>query len=384
MRSHMRGRLTRGGRPAYVQGYSFDRSRAMPSFSPLVVARPASRDRRGGDRRRGERRRADAWARWVRRGAWGVVVCGVALLALRLVWPALVVDLPRTETRTLTVGGRVRSYRLHHPAAWDPEQPLPLVLAFHGHTGTGRILEYESDLDAAADRARVLVAYPEGVPRFPVLAHVPLIGNALAGLTRTWNVGTCCAPASTSQVNDVAFAAAVVRTLAAEGSVDQTRVYATGFSIGGTLALKLARDRAGLAAAVASVEGTMPDVPCTPAAPTPVWLVRGGEDAELRADLAENREQGGRFRFAESMRVALAFWARRNGCTGPVVRRTQPRVTTEAYAGCAGTLAAAQFLVHGNAHAWPGGRQPWLLAPHPAPGVPLSRWLLAFFLAHPR
>lgn len=356
----------------------------MPSASSLPLPPPASRDRRAGDRRHGGRRRADVWARRVRRSAWALVTVGAGLLALRVIWPALVVGTPRTEARTLTVGGRVRSYRLHHPEAWDPEQPLPLVLAFHGHAGTGRVLEYESGLDAAADRARVLVAYPDGVPRFPGLARVPIIGGALAGITRTWNVGTCCAPASTDSVDDVAFAAAVVRTLAAEGSVDRARVYATGFSIGGTLALKLACDRAGLVAAVASVEGTMPDVACTPAAPTPVWLVRGGEDAELRADLAENRGQGGRYRFAESMRVALTFWARRNGCTGLVVRRTNTRVATEAYAGCPAALAAAQILVHGNAHAWPGGRRPWLLAPRPAPDVPLSRWLLPFFLAHAR
>ncbi|GJG86701.1 esterase [Gemmatimonadetes bacterium T265] len=322
------------------------------------------------------------WVRRARRAAWGAAALGAAFLALRVVWPALVVAAPRTETRTLVVGGRARSYRLHHPEAWDPEQPLPLVLAFHGHTATGRTMEYESGLDAAADRARVLVAYPDGVSRVPALARVPLVGPALAGLTRTWNVGACCAPASTDAVDDVAFAAAVVRTLAADGSVDPARVYATGFSIGGTLALKLACDRAGLVAAVASIEGTMPDVACAPPAPTPVWLVRGGEDAELRADLAENRGQGGSYRFAESMRVALAFWARRNACAGPVVRHATARVATEAYAGCPGALAAAQLLVHGNAHAWPGGRRPWLLAPRPAPGVPLSRWLLTFFLAH--
>ena len=313
-----------------------------------------------------------------------LAACGVAFVLLRVAWPASVVRAPRTEVRSLTVGGRVRTYRLHHPDAWDPEQPLPLVLAFHGHTATGRTVQYETELDVGADRARVLVAYPDGVPRFPALARVPLVGRALAGLSRTWNVGTCCAPATTDHVDDVAFAAAIVRTLAADGSVDRARVYATGFSIGGTLALRLACDRPELVAAVASVEGTMPDVACPPGAPTPVWLVRGGEDAELRADLAENREQGGSYRSAESMRAALAFWGRRNGCMGPIVRRAGAHVATEAYAGCPAGLVAAQLLVHGNAHAWPGGRRPWLFAPRPTPDVPLSRWLFPFFLAHRR
>ncbi|HEY0776476.1 MAG TPA: PHB depolymerase family esterase, partial [Gemmatirosa sp.] len=317
-------------------------------------------------------------AGWVAAGAAALV------LALRVVAPALVVAAPRTESRALTVGGRVRTYRLHHPAAWDPERPLPLVLAFHGHTATGRMLEYESGLDDAADRAGVLVAYPDGVSRFPALARVPVVGAVLGGLSRTWNVGTCCAPASTGGVDDVAFAAAVVRTLAAEGSVDRGRVYAAGFSIGGTLALMLACTRPGLVAAVASVEGTMPDAACAADRPTPVWLVRGGEDVDLRDDLDENREQGGGHRFAQSMRAALAFWGRRNGCTGPVVQRPGRLVATQAYAGCPDSLVAALLLVHGNAHAWPGGRRPWLLAPHPAPDVPLARWLLAYFTPRAR
>ncbi len=349
-----------------------------------VEPRPAAPDRRAADRRHGGRRRADVWARRVRAAAWVVVGAAAFALALRVLWPALVVGAPRTETRTLTVGGRVRSYRLHHPAAWDPEQPLPLVLAFHGHTATGRTLEYESGLDDAADRARVLVAYPDGVSRWPTVARLPLVGDALGGLSRTWNVGACCAPASSDRVDDVAFAAAVVRTLVAEGSVDRRRVYAAGFSIGGTLALMIACNRPDLVAAVASVEGTMPDAPCAAPRPTPVWLVRGGEDAELRADLAENRGQGGPYRAAESMRAALAFWGRRNACAGPVVRRAAARVTADAYAGCPDSLVAAQLLVHGNAHAWPGGRRPWLLAPRPAPRVPLSRWLLTYFAAHAR
>lgn len=381
----------------------------MPADAPAPDHRAPTRraaDRRAGDRRHAGRRGADVRARWARAAARAAALAAVVLIALRVVWPALVVGHPRTEVRRLVVGGRARTFRLHHPAGWDPEQPLPLVLAFHGHAGSARVLEYESRLDEAGDRARVLVAYPDGVPRFPLVARLPLVGGALAGLTRTWNVGTCCAPAccvprlagragadaTGGPVDDVAFAAAVVRTLAAEGSADPARVYATGFSIGGTLALRIACDRAGLVAAVASVEGTMPDVACTPARAVPVWLVRGGEDAELRADLAENRDGGGRFRPAESMRAALTFWGRRDGCAGPVVRRSGARVSTEAFAGCPadrggvapGAPSAALLLVHGNAHAWPGGRRPWLLAPSPSPGVPLARWLVTFFRGRPR
>ncbi len=361
---------------------------ASTPLAPIPPDAP-TRPRRGADRRRGGRRRRDLWIRRARAAAWAAVALAAVALALRVAVPGLVVGHARTEVRTLVVGGRARTYRLHHPERWDPEQPLPLVLAFHGHEANARVLEYESRLDDAADRARVLVAYPDGVPRLPALARVPIVGGLLAGLTRTWNVGECCAPATTDRVDDLAFAAAVVRTLAADGSVDRTRVYATGFSIGGTLALRIACERPALVAAVASVEGTMPDAPCAAALPTPVWLVRGGEDVDLRDDLVENRESGARVRPAESMQAALAFWARRDGCAGPIDRRPGPRVATAAASGCPDTpsgapLAAAQLLVHGNAHAWPGGRRAWLLAPTPAPAVPLARWMVTFFLTYRR
>lgn len=306
-------------------------------------------------------------------------------LALRLAWPAVIVGANRTDVRTLTVGGLVRRYRLHHPPRWDAEQALPLVLAFHGHQGSARILEYESRLDEAADRAHVLVAYADGTGVLPAaVAGWPILGHVL----RTWNVGACCAPATGGAgrrpVDDVHFASVLVRTLAAEGLADPRRVYATGFSIGGTLALKLACDRAGLVAAVASVEGTMPDTTCAPGRRVPVLLVRGGEDDELRADLLENRGQGGRYTFAESMRAALAFWARHDGCAGPVLHTPRARVVLDTATGCPAGFGAGLLLVHGNEHAWPGGRRPYLFAPHPAPDVPLSARLLAFFLRHER
>lgn len=365
--------------------------------SPVPLSPPErSRTEEAAERRRARERRTGlaAWTGRRARDAWrrrslvvtvALAVVTVGWLALRLAWPAVVVAAHRTDVRTLAVGGLVRRYRLHHPPRWDAEQALPLVLAFHGHQGSARIVEYESRLDEAADRAHVLVAYPDGTGVLPAaVAGWPILGQVL----HTWNVGACCAPASGGDgrrpVDDVRFASAVVRTLVAEGVVDPQRVYATGFSIGGTLALKLACDRAGLVAAVASVEGTMPDTTCAPGRRVPVLFVRGGEDDELRADLQENRSQGSRYVFAESMRAALRFWARHDGCAGPVRRTPGVRVTRDSVAGCPAGVEAGMLLVHGNAHAWPGGRRPYLFAPRPAPGVPLSAWLLTFFLRHER
>ena len=335
--------------------------------------------RRGGDRRHGlaavlalGRRARDTWRRRAIGCAGALVVLLLAAGALRWLWPAQLARLDRTEVRTVTVGGRERRFRLHHPPRWDSEERLPLVLVFHGHLGNGRTVEYESRLDDAADSARLLVAYPDGTGG---LDRLPLIGGRW-GLT--WNAGTCCAPATTRRVDDVAFAAAIVRALDADGSVDPRRVYAAGFSIGGTLALRIACERTALVAAVADVEGTMPDTTCAPGARVPVLLVSGTEDDELRADLRENRGHAA-LPFATRMRDAVRFWAARDGCTGPLVRDAGALVRRDSAAGCPGDLAVVLLGVAGNAHAWPGGRKPWAFAPSPAADVALDARMLAFF-----
>ena len=39
---------------------------------------------------------------------------------------------PGDHTRTLTVGGRERTYLVHVPKSYDGSKPFPVVLAFHG------------------------------------------------------------------------------------------------------------------------------------------------------------------------------------------------------------------------------------------------------------
>ena len=77
--------------------------------------------------------------------------------------------------RTLSFGGRDRSYRLHRPAPGGGHGPVPLVVVLHGGYGSGGQAEQAYGWDALADRHCFLVAYPDGVGR-------------------SWNAGWCCGP----------------------------------------------------------------------------------------------------------------------------------------------------------------------------------------------
>ena len=64
---------------------------------------------------------------------------------------------------SLVVGGVTRTYVLHVPP--HPAKSPALIVAFHGHLGTGAHMEELSGFDALSDRDGFVVAYPDGLDR---------------------------------------------------------------------------------------------------------------------------------------------------------------------------------------------------------------------------
>jgi polyhydroxybutyrate depolymerase len=70
------------------------------------------------------------------------------------------------------------------------------------------------------------------------------------GADNTWNVGPCCA--AVGAPDDFEFARAIVRQLSTEACIDPSRVYATGFSMGASMAYYLGCKQAEVFAAIAA------------------------------------------------------------------------------------------------------------------------------------
>jgi polyhydroxybutyrate depolymerase len=203
-------------------------------------------------------------------------------------------------TQTVSVGGQTRSYVLHVPPAYDGQTPVPLVLDFHGIGGTGATELADSPYRAPLDTAGAIMAFPDGVK-----------GPAGTG----WNVGPCCV----ANVDDVAFARAVVASVETLGCVDSARVYAVGVLTGGGMAHYLGCHAADLFAAVApaafdllaeNVDGCAP-----PRAVTEISF-RGTADPRVPYD-------GGPSSLVPNMPLTFLgavgtfdAWAGIDGCTG--------------------------------------------------------------------
>src|SRR5262245_47911605 len=69
---------------------------------------------------------------------------------------------PGDHARTLTVGGRERSYLVHVPKSYDGRTPAPVVLVFHGGGSNARQWVPFCGLNETADRNGFIAVYLNG------------------------------------------------------------------------------------------------------------------------------------------------------------------------------------------------------------------------------
>jgi hypothetical protein len=72
-------------------------------------------------------------------------------------------DLEIKADPATSAGATRRSYRLHVPAGYRPDRPVPAVLLLHGNGGSAADLDDESGLSELGDRFGFLAVYPQGL-----------------------------------------------------------------------------------------------------------------------------------------------------------------------------------------------------------------------------
>jgi len=256
---------------------------------------------------------------------------------------------PGDSMQTIQVGGSTRTFILHVPSTYDGSKRAPLVLDFHA-------------MPSSAMQQRNLSTYPDVIdPEGAVMAFP----SGLSGPSgAAWNVGPCCV----ANVDDVAFARAVVAQVSATACIDPKRVYAAGFSMGGGMAHYLACHAADVFAAVApsSFDLLQDNVAeCQPPRPITVISFRGMTDGVVPYD-------GGYSAVVPGMPVTFLGaqgtfqkWAAIDQC--PPTPSAPDSNGCSTYSGCAGGVEVVLCTYQGGqaqgnaAIAWP------LLKRHPLP-----------------
>lgn len=198
---------------------------------------------------------------------------------------------------TVDVNGVKRSYTAQLPA----KKPAPLVVVLHGKTQRGADMVARTAWPQLARREGLAVVFPDGLNHAWADARTKA-GPALRG-----------PPEGT---DDVAFIAKLIEKLVADGTADAKRVYVTGISNGGAMAMTLACARADLLAAAASVIMNLTDeaaVTCHPSRPLPILIMNGTADPLVPYEGG----RGSGYYAADgfwSTDETLAFWRKLNGC----------------------------------------------------------------------
>ena len=233
--------------------------------------------------------------------------------------------------------GKSRDCLIYVPASYDPSNPTPLVFNIHGFGDTGPGQRTYAKMDAVADTAGFLVAYP-------------------TGYNNVWNGGSAYYATTSPPAieDDVQYFSDLIDTIGQYFNIDQTRVYACGMSNGGDMSYRLGCELSERIAAIGPVTGTMiSDVyaSCSPSKPMPVVHMHGTND------FISNIGGGPGW---ESLRAALLLFAGINNCpspsagTIPNIDPSDGTLTKTYQSECSSGAEILLYLVRQGGHTWPG------------------------------
>lgn len=249
-------------------------------------------------------------------------------------------NLSNMNTRTLFHHGEIREYAVFVPKSYQGNTPVPLMFNFHGGSGDIASQIAIADMRSIADTAGFILIYPQALPD-------PNDGGSTNWLQK-----------DPTTVDDIYFVEAMIDTLASEYMIDETRVYACGYSLGGEFTYELACRLSNQIAAVGIVArsmGTYIYENCSPKHPTAILTIHGTED-----DYDGIIWQG--VTYYVSLDDVNKYWADLNNTDSiptvvqlPSVNSTDGS-TVEHYSwkngnGC---VSVEHFKVIGGGHDWPG------------------------------
>ena len=252
---------------------------------------------------------------------------------------------------------------VHVPSGYDSETPAPLILLLHGYTASGAQQDAYFNLSGLVDDYGFILVAPDGTE------------EASERRSRFWNASSSCCNFFGSDVDDVAYLTRLIDAVKAEYVIDNSRVALFGHSNGGFMSYRMAHDRSGIIAAMASLAGA--DQSGSPANPVHVLQIHGTADTVIAYE-------GGTFRGGAAhpgARASVEAWARHNGCSGEGVdtgtldldRGLDGLETdvTRYTSGCRAGGAAELWTINGGGHG-------------PAVSDHFSRLVVEWLLAHPK
>ena len=127
------------------------------------------------------------------------------------------------NTETIFYDGHNREYIVYVPQSYSSSTPTPILFAFHGGSGYANdFMNYEADFRSIADTAGFILVYPQAL-------EDPNDGGSTNWLHK-----------EPTDHKDEFFVETLIDTLSSVYNIDNSRVYACGYSLGGMFSYTLA------------------------------------------------------------------------------------------------------------------------------------------------
>ena len=239
-------------------------------------------------------------------------------------------------SETIQHDGLTREYSIYVPASYDGTTNFPLLFNLHGGGGTNSAWQVTSDMIPIADTADFILVYPQARPD-------PSDGNSFNWI-----------PKVPGTFDDVPFFSSLIDTIASNYQIDQNRIYACGYSLGGDMTFELGCKLNNRIAAIAPVARTMqanPNSFCSPVHPTGVLTILGTDDitSPYNGIIYLGIE------YYISAAATHMYWATHNNCdTTAVVNIVSPSVERYTWSTASGCAYVEELKVIGGGHDWPG------------------------------
>lgn len=225
-------------------------------------------------------------------------------------------------------------YGTYHLRIPEGEGPFPVLIWYHGHRGNGASIHRRGGLEQDFLNQGYVLLAPNGFQQTP---DAPRSYPARAGAPR----------------NDVVFTMLALEAVRQRTDVDMSRIYAGGFSAGGSMAWLLACEVGDQLAGMVSVAGALrrPNpTDCAGLEGLPILQIHGFADGQVPFEGRQIRDwhQG-------SVWEALRRAREANGCrTNPDAINMEEGFRTRLWeASCSG--APVRLDVHDGGHGLPRG-----------------------------
>jgi polyhydroxybutyrate depolymerase len=287
----------------------------------------------------------------------------------------------------VTVEETSRTYLLRLPRGYDQAQKYPVVILLHGMNQDTDDMERLTRFNELADKDGIIAVYPSALhgrwnigvraPQQQPMTRYPGRrgryggggypgggggGGGYPGGGQSGGQGSSEEQNRSAPADDVEFLNQMLDQISTKASVDATRIYATGLSEGGFMAMRVGCAMADRIAAIAPVAAAMPKAMiCLPSRPVPVVMINGTSDPVVpHGGGTEHNLQLPVISVEDSAKA----WARIDRCAEKPTQTKLPahekggmETKLDTFDGCHEGAQVLSYSVKGGGNTWPGGEQ---------------------------